>query len=57
LKLSIKVLSQEKEKEANIDEMAKLRKKINLELDSRGYLLDENDELQRKLDSISRSDR
>jgi len=30
---------------------------MNAELDSRGHLLDENDELQRKLDGLHRSDR
>ena len=49
--------NQEKDREANIEEIAKYKKKLNLELESRGHLLDENDELQRKLEFYLKSDK
>jgi len=51
------VNNQEKDREANIEEIGKLKKKLNLELESRGHLLDENDELQRKLEFYLKSDK
>ena len=40
-----------------MEEIAKYKKKLNLELESRGHLLDENDELQRKLEFYLKSDK
>lgn len=37
--------------------MNKLKKKLNSELDSRGRLLDENDDLHKKLDNLVKQNR
>lgn len=55
--LNDKVSSQDKERDANIEEISKLKKKMNMELESRGHLLDENDELQRRLEILMKSDK
>jgi len=55
--LNDKISSQDKERDANIEEISKLKKKMNMELESRGHLLDENDELQRRLEILMKSDK